>query len=137
VNGWHGFSRRKALAEDTTNNTDAAFEAIKAFGLGLPEAVEEHPWGETALKVRRKSFVFLGHPKEGGISFSVKLPRSAEFALLHPFAEKTGYGLGKANWIRCRFTDGDDILLEMLFEWVAQSYRAVAPKKLAALVPDA
>lgn len=113
-----------------------AFDAIKAHGLSLPEATEEHPWGETALKVKKKSFIFMGYTKEGSISFSIKLPRSADFALLHPFAEKTGYGLGKANWITCHFQAGDEIPLDMIMEWLEQSYRAVAPKKLAALVPE-
>lgn len=115
---------------------DESFNRIKTHGLSLPEAVEEHPWGETALKVKKKTFVFMGHTKDGGISLSLKLPRSAEFALLHPFAEKTGYGLGKANWVTCRFYKKDDIPLDMLFEWLEQSYRAVAPKKLATLVTE-
>lgn len=115
---------------------DTAFDAIKEHGLSLPEASEEHPWGETALKVKKKTFIFMGHPKEGGISLSVKLPRSAEFALLHPFAEKTGYGLGKAGWVTCKFQANDEIPMDMICEWINQSYKAVAPKKLADLVVE-
>ncbi len=33
---------------------------LMAHGLSLPEAWEDHPWGETALKVRKKVFVFSG-----------------------------------------------------------------------------
>ena len=34
-----------------------------AFALGLPEAWEDHPWGETVVKVAKKVFVFFGSPK--------------------------------------------------------------------------
>lgn len=33
---------------------------MRAFALGLPGAVDEHPWGETVIKVNKKIFVFLG-----------------------------------------------------------------------------
>jgi len=110
---------------------EAIFEAIKSYGLSLPEAWEDHPWGETALKVRKKAFVFMGHTKSGGIALSMKLPRSAEFALLHPFTEPTGYGLGPSGWVTAKFNDGDGIPDDMLKEWVLQSYCAIAPKKLS------
>ena len=35
-------------------------EKVREFALSLPEAVEEHPWGEDVAKVRGKIFVFLG-----------------------------------------------------------------------------
>lgn len=117
-------------------STDGAMAAILAHGLTLPEAWEDHPWGETVLKVRKKVFVFLNGSKQGIFAMSLKLPRSAEFALLHPFASKTGYGLGNSGWVTCEFKDGDEIPVDMLIEWMEQSYGAVAPKKLAALVPE-
>lgn len=123
------------MIEETVNDTSLAFERVLSQGLTLPDAWEDHPWGETVLKVRKKVFVFLNGSREGTVALSVKLPQSAEFALLHPFASKTGYGLGKAGWVTCEFKDGDDIPLEILIEWMEQSYRAVAPKTLAKLVP--
>lgn len=116
--------------------TDEAFAAIMAAGLKLPEAWEDHPWGETVLKVRKKVFVFLNGSKQGVFALSVKLPRSAEYALLHPFASKTGYGLGNSGWVTCEFKDGDEIPVDMLIEWMEQSFCAVAPKKLAALISE-
>lgn len=117
-------------------NTSEAFALILEHGLTLPEAWKDHPWGETVLKVRKKVFVFLNGSKEGIFALSVKLPQSAEFALLHPFASKTGYGLGNSGWVTCEFADGDDMPIDMLIEWMEQSYRTVAPKKLAALVQE-
>lgn len=113
---------------------ETIFEALRAHALSLPEAWEDHPWGETVIKVRKKIFIFLSFQKDSALAVSVKLPQSAEFALLHDFATPTGYGLGKSGWVSCRFAEGDDIPLDMLIEWTDQSYRAVAPKKLAALV---
>jgi hypothetical protein len=49
---------------------------------------------------------------------------------MQPYAEPTGYGLGKSGWVTCRFATGDELPLDLLEEWVEESYRAVAPKKL-------
>ena len=56
---------------------DTAFQKLRSFGLSLPEAVEERPWGRSALKVRTKSFVFL-NPDGDALSLSVKLPASRD-----------------------------------------------------------
>ena len=114
--------------------SDAAFQALRGYGLSLPEAVEEFPWGHSALKVRGKTFVFLNR-EEDGLSLSVKLPVSRDFALIFNWAEPTGYGLGRSGWISGRFGAGDEIDLRLLKRWIAESYRAVAPKKLGAQVP--
>ena len=113
-----------------------AFEALRSFGLSLPEAVEEHPWGHCALKVRGKTFVFLNLDADG-LSLSTKLPVSRDFALMLDFTEPTGYGLGRAGWVSSGYGPGEEIDLDLLKRWIAESYRAVAPKKLAALLPAA
>jgi predicted DNA-binding protein (MmcQ/YjbR family) len=112
-----------------------AFETLRAFGLALPEAGEDFPWGHTALKVRGKTFVWLDESK-GAFSLTVKLPVSRDFALVFDFAEPAGYGLGKSGWISCRFAQGEAPDLDLMKRWIAESYRAVAPKKLAAQVAD-
>lgn len=106
-----------------------AASAARAFGLSLPEAVEEFPWGEPALKVRKKVFMFLGRPGDRW-KFSVKLPDSGEDVRSMPFAEPTGYNLGKAGWVSLTFGPDDVLPDEMIAEWVEESYRAVAPKTL-------
>lgn len=113
-------------------------EALRKFALSLPEAVEEHPWGHIAVKVRKKTFVFLGGESgdPGVLSLTVKLPQSAEFALTMKGVERTGYGLGASGWVTARFAPKSKPDLSLLKEWVAQSYRAVAPKKLAALIQE-
>lgn len=105
---------------------------LRAFALGLPGAHEEFPWGERVVKVRAKVFVFLGHagPEGEQLSLSVKLPESGVKALDRPFAEPTGYGLGKSGWVTARFERGDRPPIDVLRGWIEESYRAVAPKKL-------
>jgi predicted DNA-binding protein (MmcQ/YjbR family) len=104
-----------------------ASAALRAFALLFPGAYEEFPWGETALKVKGKVFVFL-RADANGLNFSVKLPKSCTTALDQPFAEPTGYGLGKSGWVTSRFEGGDSVPVDMLKPWIDESYRAVAPK---------
>jgi predicted DNA-binding protein (MmcQ/YjbR family) len=104
---------------------------LRSYALGFPETYEEFPWGERALKVRNKTFVFM-RADSGEFSISVKLPTSKSFALSLPFTEPTHYGLGKSGWVTARFTVGEAPPLDMLKEWVNESYRTIAPKKLVA-----
>jgi predicted DNA-binding protein (MmcQ/YjbR family) len=105
---------------------------LRAHALSFPEAREDFPWGERVVKVRGKVFLFLGRPEEGALSLSVKLPGSATLALDLPFASPTGYGLGKSGWVTARFGPRDRPPLPVLEQWIEESYRAVAPKRLVA-----
>ena len=116
--------------------TEEAFEALRRHGLGFPEAEEDFPWGHTALKVRGKTFAWLDQ-SDGALSLTVKLPVSRDFALVFDFAAPAGYGLGRSGWIGCRFGADAAPDLDLLKRWLGESYRAVAPKKLAALLVDA
>ena len=110
-------------------------EALAACALAYPEATEDHPWGERAFKVRSKVFLFLSR-HDGRLSLSVKLPEGHVEALLLPFTEPTGYGLGKHRWVTARFADDALVPLSVVRAWIDESYRAVAPKRLAAGLPD-
>jgi predicted DNA-binding protein (MmcQ/YjbR family) len=105
---------------------------LRERALGYPGAQEEFPWGERVVKVNKKVFVFLGHDDSETVGLSVKLPSSKEMALLFPFASPTGYGLGKAGWVTAKFGPRDNLPLELLEQWLDESYRAVAPAKLVA-----
>lgn len=106
-----------------------AAEWLEQATLQYPETTIEHPWGHPAAKVRGKGFAYW-HAHEGSFSFSAKLPVSAPFALSLPFTSPTGYGLGKAGWVSARFEPGDEVPVPLLLEWLDESYRAIAPKKL-------
>jgi predicted DNA-binding protein (MmcQ/YjbR family) len=114
----------------------AAYEHLRQFALSFPEAHEEFPWGECAVKVRGKTFLFMSID-ESGLRLSMKLPASREFALDYPFTKPTRYGLGKTGWVTSSFAPGDEPPLDVLRAWIGESFRAIAPKKLAALRSDA
>ena len=105
--------------------------ALRTYALSFPETHEDFPWGHRALKVRGKGFLFIGGDDKV-FSLSVKLPTSASGVLLLPFASPTAYGLGKSGWVTAQFTRKDKIPLDWIRDWIEESYRAVAPKKLAA-----
>ena len=104
-------------------------DQVHDFALSLPEAVEDHPWGEDVVKVRRKIFVFLGPP--GARRMTVKLEESHAHALSIDGAERTGYGLGAAGWVTVPLK-AEGLTIGLLREWVEESYRIVAPKRLVA-----
>jgi predicted DNA-binding protein (MmcQ/YjbR family) len=112
---------------------DQLLAKLRAYAQTFPEAYEEIAWEKDRLaKVNKKAFVFMPTEADAktGFAFSVKLPQSHPQALTYPFAEPTGYGLGKAGWVTFRIAPGDLPPLELLMPWVEESYRAVAPKKL-------
>lgn len=105
---------------------------IKA-ALAYPQSVEEHPWGESAIKVKGKVFVFVSLHK-GVLYVTMKLPQTGRQALELPFATPTGYGLGKNGWVTATFDESADVPVEMLCEWMEESFRTIAPKKIVALL---
>jgi predicted DNA-binding protein (MmcQ/YjbR family) len=105
---------------------------LRDAALAYPETHEDFPWpAHRAVKVRRKVFVILSSD-EAGLSVSVKLPWSAEGALQFPCCEPTGYGLGRAGWVTASFGPREKVPVAVLRSWIDESYRAVAPRRLAA-----
>lgn len=111
-------------------------KALRDFAMTLPDATEDFPWDHIAIKVRRKVFVFLS-ADERGLGVSVKIPGSKDEALLLPFTEPTGYGLGKSGWVSARFGPQEEPPFGLLRAWITESYRTIAPKKLAARLDEA
>jgi predicted DNA-binding protein (MmcQ/YjbR family) len=116
---------------------DAA-AALRAFAFGLPGAYEDFPWGESVAKVNKKVFVFFGSEAalDTGFGLGVKLPLSGADVLSLPFAEPSGYGLGKSGWVNLRFLPDDQVPVDMVQRWIMESYRAIAPKRLVAQLGD-
>jgi predicted DNA-binding protein (MmcQ/YjbR family) len=106
-------------------------EALRSYAFSLPEAWEDHPWGESVAKVGKKVFVFFGSAEgDAPFGFSVKLPVSNDEALALPFTQPTGYGLDRGHWVTVR--PPADVPLDLLLGWIEESYRAVAPRALRA-----
>jgi predicted DNA-binding protein (MmcQ/YjbR family) len=110
--------------------SDEVLRALKAWGLTFPGAHRKAPWpGHDDLAVNDKTFAYLkveGEP----FSMSVKLRFTSEVALDLPYAAPTGYGLGKSGWVTFTPSDEEMPTLDQLREWIEESYRAQAPKKL-------
>ena len=104
---------------------------IRDFALSLPEAVEDHPWGEDVAKVRGRIFVFLGTAGSPHPRMTVKLAESNGHALAIEGAEPTGYGLGKSGWVTVPLR-AHGVTPDLLRDWIEESYRIVAPKRLVA-----
>ncbi|WP_327359017.1 MmcQ/YjbR family DNA-binding protein [Streptomyces sp. NBC_01304] len=101
----------------------------------MPGAVEEFPWGESAAKVSKKVFVFLGMADGSypmGMTVKLTDPEAHAHALSFPGVEPAGYGLGKAGWVRIALAEKGAPAAELLCDWVEESYRAIAPKKQVA-----
>ena len=112
---------------------DTLGEQIRAFTFGMPEAWEDHPWGDTVAKVGKKVFVFLGIPDDDGPThLTVKLRDSHEEASSMPWVTPAGYGLDRAGWVSCAVPP--DAPLDLLTGWIEESYRIVAPKRLVAVL---
>jgi predicted DNA-binding protein (MmcQ/YjbR family) len=119
---------RKKLA------SDAVLKELRAYGLAFPGAHTKSPWpGHMDLAVKDKTFAYLSIEGEP-LAISCKLPTSSSVALMLPFAKPTAYNLGKSGWVSAQFAEGDALPVEMLKAWIEESYRAQAPKKLAALL---
>jgi predicted DNA-binding protein (MmcQ/YjbR family) len=109
--------------------------ALRKFALTYPESHEDFPWGHVVVKVKGKVFLFLsnGLTEEPFIfSMTVKLPLSGKWALTQPFAVPAGYGMGKSGWVSARFAAKDEIPVDLLEQWIDESYRTIAPKKVLA-----
>ncbi len=120
-----------------TRPSDAVVRAharLEQVARDLPDAWEDHPWGDRVFKVNRKIFLFLTAPEglPDGMAVTVKLPDSHEEALSFGFVSPTGYGLGRAGWVTARFTARARPPAGILADWVDESYRAVALKRQVA-----
>jgi predicted DNA-binding protein (MmcQ/YjbR family) len=76
------------------------------------------------VKAGRKVFVFFGAER-----VTVKLDEAHGHALSIDGAAPTGYGLGKAGWVTVPVAG---VPSDVLRDWVEESYRIVAPKRLVA-----
>jgi hypothetical protein len=109
-------------------------EHLRQYGLRrFPEAETRSPWpGHLDLVVRDKTFAWLTAP-DTAPSLGLKLPLSRDIALQLPGAVPTAYGLGRSGWVTLDpSTAGGLPPLEVLEEWLEESYRAQAPKRLVA-----
>lgn len=102
--------------------------ALRRYALTFPDAWEDHPWGEDVAKVGKKVFVFFGRPPDVALMVGVKLPASLLYARSRSFTVPMGYGMDRHGWIVAQFKATDDVPMDLMKEWIAESYEAIAPK---------
>jgi predicted DNA-binding protein (MmcQ/YjbR family) len=95
-------------------------------------ATEDFPWGVRVAKVNGKIFVFLGSAGDGKDVISVKLPVSFEAARALLCSEPTKYGLGCSHWMTIDLDHAECLPVDLLEDWIEESYRAIAPARLVA-----
>ncbi len=107
-------------------------KALRTAALRYPETAEDFPWGHYAFKVKgKKAFLFMGGDEDGGFSCSMKLPFRNEEGLKIKGAKRTEYALGKSGWVTFIFTAKAKPPMSKLVDYLDESWRAVAPKKLS------
>jgi YjbR protein len=121
------------------------WDAVRAFALSFPAAVEDFPWGESIIKVEKRGieppswrrglahgpmFLWLGRRDTESHAIRVKLTASYEQAVAMAGAIPTSAsGLGQWGWLTVPLAV---VELDLVYDWVDESYRNVAPKKRTA-----
>ena len=113
------------------------WDQVREFALSFPKAFEDFPWGVPVVKVATGSkwprlFLWLGARDADTHAVYLKLTASYEQAVAIAGAfPTTTSGVGQWGRLTVPLPVEDD---ELLFDWVDESYRNIAPKRfLAAL----
>lgn len=112
-------------------------ERVRRICLELPEAYEEETWGEATFRVAKKIFAMVGGHDPAKPAVSIKASRDDQQALLaqgDPFFFPAY--VGPKGWIGVDPTSRRLDWTEME-ELITDSYRLIAPKRLAAQIPTA
>jgi hypothetical protein len=121
------------------------WEAVRRYALGLPCAAEDFPWGEAVVKVEKRGvdppawrrhlvhgpmFLWLGRGDVASPAVAVHLAESYDQAVADAGAAPTTMsGLGQWGWLTVPLQRVD---VELVCDWVDESYRSKAPRKLVA-----
>ena len=100
-----------------------------------PEAKKALRFGDhEVFVVKDKVFVWLGEGETPGSTYlSVRLKDTQTMALQLPHVTPAEYGMAKWGWVHADFPKGK-FPESLVREWIRESYRHVAPKKLVAQV---
>ena len=110
----------------------ARLDRLRRVCLALPETSEVVAWEDhPTFRVRDKIFVIAS---ESADSISLKATKDDQEALVatHPRVSVAAY-VGRYGWVTVDLT-GKGLDWAMVEDLVLESYRLVAPKRLAALV---
>lgn len=102
---------------------------VRKICLALPQAVETETWGEPHFRVANK--IFAGFGDEDGIptlGFKLEMDHAAQVVKIPGF-RKAKY-VGHKGWVSMDARDVKD--WQTVEEMIHESYRLIAPKRLAA-----
>jgi hypothetical protein len=121
--------------------TPRDWDVVRAFALGLPDAAEDVPWGETVVKIERQGdkpawrrhlvhgpmFLWLGRRDADVHAVAVKLRDSYHQAVGTAGAEPTTHsGLGQWGWLTVTL---GRVEVDLVCDWVEESYRSKATRR--------
>ena len=108
-------------------------DRLLAIALNLPEATEDWPWGSIHCKVRGKIFVGWSRDQNGVMSLGVRtsMDRQALLIATDPAVSIAKY-VGKYGGIDIALDDEPD--WDDVEEFIVESYRLIAPKRLAKIL---
>jgi predicted DNA-binding protein (MmcQ/YjbR family) len=112
-------------------------DTVRSEAEKYPEAEKAFLFGDHEVyRVRKKVFVWLGDGEGPGSTYvSVKLKDTQAMALGLPYVTPAAYGMAKWGWISADFPKGK-FPASLVKEWIAESYRHTAPKKLLGRLED-
>jgi hypothetical protein len=135
-----GVARTADGKESPVTNPSTAdperLERVRLLCLALPEATEKEAWGDPTWRVRDKIFAMQkGNYERGRPSVWVKAPEGDQSALVASDPDRFFVPpyVGGKGWVGVHL-DGAEPDWEELAELVEDSYRLIAPKRLAALL---
>lgn len=110
---------------------DPHHEQLKKIIGRLPEAVEDTPWGSIHWKVRGKIFGGWGRDAKEGSSIGFKTDKELQAMLVKsdPRFSIAAY-VGKHGWVDMKLAEKPD--WAEVEHFIVESYRMIAPAKLAA-----
>lgn len=110
-------------------------ERLRALCLALPEAREKQAWDHPTYRVRDKIFAMEARG-DGRLSLWCKAPPGSQLVLTGADPERFFVPpyVGPKGWVGMRLDRDPD--WDEVRALVTRSYRLIAPKRLAALVPE-
>lgn len=115
--------------------SDDAIERLRAICLALPETTEKHTFGGPTFRVRDKIFA-MPRDDDGRVSVWMKAPPHSQEILVGADPDRffAPPYVGPKGWVGMRLDDAPD--WAEVAALVTRSYRLIAPKRLAARVPQ-
>jgi predicted DNA-binding protein (MmcQ/YjbR family) len=108
----------------TNDDWDPFYRQLFDYSAAKPNAVEDHPWGDTVFKIRGKVFAFLGNGERGAVTVKAA-PDDLDSMLALSFIKRSAY-IGRYGWVSVAVANDD--ALDLALRLIDQSYDLIAAK---------